>query len=85
MNVVGHYLLFSPIIALFAWIPFVGWLLAGFIKIVAYVVAFLWGSMVHILVLAVAWIFYRPLYGILLLSVVVGGIVLLSIDFSGSS
>jgi hypothetical protein len=68
MNVLGHYLLFSPIIALLNWIPLVGWLLAGAVKFAAAIFSVVWGSLLHFVVLGVAWIVYRPLYGLLLLS-----------------
>lgn len=68
MNVFGHYLLFSPIIALLAWIPLVGSLLAGIASVAAAIFSVVWGSLLHFLVLGVAWIVYRPLYGLLLLS-----------------
>lgn len=69
MNVLGHYLLFSPIIALFAWIPLVGKLLAGVLAVAAFIFSAVWGTLLHFLVLGVSWIVYRPLYGLLLLAV----------------
>ena len=74
MSVMGHYLLFSPIIALLSWIPLVGFLLAGVLKFAAILFALLWATIVHFLVLSVAWIVYRPLIGCLLLAVVATGI-----------
>ena len=71
MNVFGHYLLFSPIIALLAWIPLVGSLLGMIAAIAAAIFAFIWGSTLHIFILAVSWIIYRPLYGLSLLACVV--------------
>lgn len=78
MSVLGHYLLFSPIISLFAWIPLVGGLLSGVVAFAVGVFAFIWATMLHFLVMGVSWIVYRPLFGLLLLSGVVGGIVLLN-------
>ena len=78
MSVLGHYLLFSPIIALFAWIPLVGGLLSGVIAFAVGVFAFIWATMLHFLIMGVSWLVYRPLFGLLLLSGVVGGIVLLN-------
>ena len=67
MLVVGNFLLFSPIIALLKWIPLVGWLLAGIIWIAALIWSFVFGSMLWMITLSAAWIFYRPLFGALLL------------------
>jgi len=67
MSVFGHYLLFTPLIRIFSMIPFVGWLLAKVIAVAAVIFALLWASMLHFLVMGVAWVFYRPLFGILLL------------------
>ena len=64
----GIYLLFSPIIAMFKWIPLIGWLLGGVIQIAAAVFALILGSIFHMLTLALAWIYYRPLFGLLLLT-----------------
>ena len=64
---IGHYLLFSPIIKLLAWIPLVGWLLAGVIKFAAVIFALIWGSLMHLIVMCVAWIVYRPLIGAIML------------------
>ena len=71
LNVFGHYLLFSPIIALLNWIPLVGSLLAGAFAAAAFLFSLVWGSFLHVSVLGIAWIFYRPLYGILLFSTAV--------------
>ena len=78
MSIFGHYLLFSPIIAVFTWIPFVGALLATIAKAAAIVFALVWASFLHVSILATAWIAYRPLYGIILLSVCVLLLVLMN-------
>ena len=64
---VGHFLLFSPIIKLLSWIPLVGWLLAAIIKFAAIIFAVIWGSLIHLIVMCVAWIVYRPLIGVIML------------------
>ena len=68
MSVFGHWLLFSPIIELFKWIPLVGRMLASILSFAAAIFAFLWATTLHMLVMSFAWIVYRPLYGILLLT-----------------
>jgi len=77
MSVVGHYFLFSPIIALFAWIPLVGGLLSGIIAFAAGVFALVWATTLHFFVMGVSWIVYRPLLGLLLLTGVGIGIAIM--------
>lgn len=72
MSVLGHYMLFTPIIRILSWIPLVGALLSKIIAFACIIFALLWASMLHFAVLAVAWIFYRPLFGFLMLLFVVG-------------
>ena len=62
LNLVGHFLLFSPIIKLLAWIPLVGWLLAAIIKFAAVIFAIIWGSLLHLIVMCVAWIVCLRIY-----------------------
>ena len=50
------------------WIPLVGWLLGGVVAFAAAIFALIVGVVISSLVIALAWIFYRPLYGILLLT-----------------
>ena len=70
MSVIGHALLFSPIIHLLAWIPLVGKLLAAIVFFAVVIFALVWATMLHFLILGTSWLVYRPLYGILMLSVV---------------
>ena len=67
MLILGIYLLFSPVIALFKFIPLIGWFLAHIVSFAATIFAVLVGSILHLLTLTAAWIFYRPLFGICLL------------------
>jgi hypothetical protein len=78
LSVFGHYLLFSPIIYLLKWIPLVGSLLGAIMSFAAFIFSLVWATTLHFLVLAVAWIVYRPLFGLLLLAGVAVGIVLMS-------
>lgn len=71
MNVLGHFLLFSPIIKLLAWIPLVGGLLSTVLSFAAFIFALVFATCIHFLILSVAWIVYRPLFGLLMLSITV--------------
>lgn len=71
MSCFGHFLLFSPIIKLFAWIPLVGGLLAGVLSFAAGIFALVWATLLHFLILSISWIVYRPMFGLLMLAVVV--------------
>jgi len=70
MNVTGHFFLFTPIIALLKWIPLVGSLLGAIFSFAAGIFALIWGSMIHLIVLMVAWIVWRPCYGLCLLTMI---------------
>ena len=71
MNVLGHFMLFSPIIKLLAWIPLVGGLLSTVLAFAAFIFALVFATCIHFLLLSIAWIVYRPLFGLLMLSVTV--------------
>jgi len=78
MSVLGHYLLFSPVINLLAWIPLVGGLLSGVVAFAVTVFALIWASMLHFLIMGVSWLVYRPLFGIIMLAGVGVGIAILT-------
>ena len=67
MCILGHYLLFAPIINLLNMIPFVGWLLSWIVAVAAIIFAVVVGLTLSVLTIAVAWVFFRPLIGIPLL------------------
>ena len=77
MSVIGHVLLFSPIITLFSWIPLVGHLLATILTFAAFIFALLWATILQFFIMAASWLFYRPVYGICLLTLVGLGIALM--------
>ena len=79
MSVVGHALLFYPIISVFAWIPLVGKLIAAVLTFAAIIFAFVWATTLHLFILSLSWLVYRPLYGLLLLTGVGLGIGLMFI------
>ena len=64
MSFIGHCLLFQPMLRWISWIPFVGWLLSAVLGFVILVFSLVWSTMLHFLILTVAWIVYRPLYGL---------------------
>ena len=77
MSIIGHALLFTPIIDLLSFIPLIGHLLKFVIGFAAIVFAFIWASCVHCVIMGVSWFVYRPVYAIVALSVVVSGIVIM--------
>ena len=68
--VLGFYLLFSPIITLISWIPLIGTLFSNILGFAAFVIALVAGSLTFLLVFAVAWVRYRPLLGLLILTLI---------------
>ena len=73
----GFYFLFAPVIALLKWIPLVGWLLGGIFALAAFIFALVVGLLLSTLTIAIAWVFYRPLVGLLLFAAVGVGIFLI--------
>lgn len=78
MSIIGHFLLFSPIISILSFIPLVGHLLGAIFTFAAAIFAFVWASALHCLIMGTSWLFYRPVYGIILLSGVIISIFLMS-------
>ena len=74
--ILGHYLLFAPIINLLNMIPFVGWLLSWIVAVAAVIFAVVVGLTLSVLTIAIAWVFFRPLIGIPLLILVSASIYL---------
>jgi hypothetical protein len=70
----GQYLLFAPIIATLQWIPFVGMLIAQGVSCVVLIFTFLTAVIFTSLTIGLAWLYYRPLYGLAFLSIVVIGV-----------
>lgn len=68
--VLGFYLLFSPIITLISWIPLIGTLFSYILGFAAFVIALVAGSLTFLLVFALAWVRYRPLLGLLILTLI---------------
>ena len=67
MMYIGIVLTFTPVIALLKWIPLVGWLFAKVLSFVVYIFAFVVSVAGTLLTISIAWIWYRPLYGLCLL------------------
>lgn len=63
----GVFLLFSPIINLFKFIPLIGYFLENIVSFAAVMFAFVIGSVLHIMTLVVAWFFHRPCFAMFLL------------------
>lgn len=70
----GFYLLFSPIMALLAWIPLIGGLLKAVVGFAVAIATFVVAVTSCLLVISIAWIFYRPMIGVPLLMAVGAGI-----------
>ena len=81
----GTCLLFSPIIAVIQWIPLVGYFFAYGFWIVIGVFAFFLTLALGSLTVGLAWVFYRPLYGLCLLAVTGVCIFLIMYDWEGQA
>ena len=72
LNVLGIYIFFSPIYYLLSWIPLVGTLLAALASWVALIFGLIFGSALCMVTIALAWLFYRPLLSLGLITVATG-------------
>lgn len=70
----GFYSLFSPIYAILAWIPLFGGLLKATVGFAVAIATFVVAVTLSLLVVAFAWVFYRPMIGVPLLLAVGAGI-----------
>ena len=77
LSMLGWYLLFSPVMALLAFIPLVGSLLSMTVSLAVAIFAFIVGGTVACLVLGLAWLFFRPIIGASLLSLTGVGVFLI--------
>lgn len=66
----GIWLLFSPIIYTLSWIPLVGYFVASGFSFVAGLFALILSIVFTLTTIGVAWVFYRPVFGLCLLGAV---------------
>ena len=64
----GIYLLFSPLIHTLSLIPFLGYLLSHGFSAIILVFAFLASVILTFLTISLAWLYYRPVLSVLMLS-----------------
>ena len=69
----GIYLFFSPIIEAVAFIPLVGFMLSHGIAFVVLIFALVLASTLTFSTITAAWLYYRPLYGMIFLGLAVAG------------
>jgi len=62
--------MFIPFITLLKFIPLVGSLLGFAVTVAALIFSFVWGGTIAVLILGLAWLVFRPLFGITLLTLV---------------
>ena len=70
LSTLGFYLLFVPFIVELSWIPLVNSFLASSAAAAAFSLAIIAGMTSSIAIAALAWVFYRPLMGISMLTLV---------------
>lgn len=67
--VLGIWLFFSPITTLLGYIPLVGGLISGIVGFAIFLAALLICIPLYFLVISIAWVFYHPKIGIILLAI----------------
>jgi len=65
---------------LISWIPLIGTLFSYILGFAAFVIALIIGSLTFLTVFALAWIRYRPLLGILILTLIFAVILAISLE-----
>ena len=73
----GLWMIFTPIMALLNFVPLIGSLLAGVAALASFIFALLVGVTLSLLVIATAWLFFRPCLSLSLLTVVSLGVYLI--------
>ena len=68
LSVAGLWMIFTPIIVALKWIPLVGALLGGIAAFASFLFALLVGMTISLLVIATAWLFFRPCLALSLLT-----------------
>jgi hypothetical protein len=74
MMVLGLYMIFEPIVNLFGYIPLVGGLISGIVGFAFLLAAILISILLYIITISIAWVYYHPKVGLVLLGI--GAIVL---------
>lgn len=69
LSVVGLWMIFTPIMAVLSWVPLIGSLLAGVAALASFIFALVVGVTLSLLVIATAWLFFRPCLSLSLLTV----------------
>lgn len=67
MMVLGWFLLFSPIYKMLSWFPLLGQFLVQLGYFLGILIALVNGTVLSILVISIAWLYYRPKIGLLML------------------
>ena len=62
-------MIFTPLIVILKWIPLIGFLLGSIAKLAALVIALVTGVTVSVFVISLAWLFFRPLFALTLLTI----------------
>ena len=79
----GFYCLFAPVIKTLAWIPLLGSLLSNLTAVAAMLFSGVVGTILGLLTIASAWVFYRPIIACMLLLNVAFGLYIIFFFGSG--
>jgi hypothetical protein len=60
-----------------AWVPLIGYFLGTPTNYATLLTSIIWASMIHFLIVASAWINFRPVFGLIMLSLTVSGFILM--------
>lgn len=79
----GMYLFLSPAVIILSYIPFFGSFLAGLVGFIFFLFALVFAFVFSLFTISLAWLYYRPLIGILLFGIS-GGTAYLMIHYGST-
>jgi hypothetical protein len=80
----GIILMFAPLLYMIRWIPLVGWLVAHGVSFVILIFSLVFSTTFAAMTIGLAWIYYRPVKGIIFFSIVIIGIIVMFFAFPNS-
>ena len=67
--VTGLWMVFTPLIVILKWVPFIGFLLGSIASLASLLFSLVMGIALSVLVIATAWLFFRPCLALTLITI----------------
>ena len=62
-------MIFTPLIVILKWIPLIGFMLGSIAAFASFLIALVVGITMSVFVISLAWLFFRPLFALTLLTI----------------